>query len=256
MELETQIQTETENLTPATPRSSASASRSAALAPHFKNTPPTPVISARAPVIFSYQDYRQFLKNWFAWKKEVQPRYSGALFAKKAGLGSAALLGMVIRGERNLSYETIRAFTLPLHLKGREKAYFEKLVLFNQSKKSEDRTDFFEQLVSLSQGSGSGTLTKLKDYARYLSRWYIVVIRELVLLPEFQPNPEWITEKLKKKITKREAESAWKILLDLGMVKQNPSTGRFEQIESSLEIDPGSGFFKSHSRCDRWGEFR
>src|ERR1035437_8730833 len=79
--------------------------------------------------IFSYLNYREFLAHWFQAKKEVQQGYSGSLFAKKAGIGSPTLLGMIIRGDRNLSAETIRAFIRALGLKGKEAIYFEKLVL-------------------------------------------------------------------------------------------------------------------------------
>ena len=38
------------------------------------------------PSVFDYQDYRAFLKDWLFWKKQVQPGYSAAIFARKAGI--------------------------------------------------------------------------------------------------------------------------------------------------------------------------
>ena len=192
-----------------------------------------------APHIFDYRDFRSFLKDWFGWKKQVSRGYSGATFARKAGLQSHTLLGMVIRGERNVGYHTIRSFTKALSLKGREKIFFEKLVLFNQAETSEDRSDFFEQLVSLAEGSGREILTQLKDYARYLSHWYVAAVHELVLLEDFKADPEWISAKLKRKITKKEAAEAWDILLSLGMVRLDPASGRFAQIHVVMDFDSG-----------------
>lgn len=192
-----------------------------------------------APNVFLFDDYRLFLSQWFDWKKRVQRGYSGAVFAKSAGLSSHSLLGMVIRGNRNLSAKTIRAFCRALSLKGQQALYFEKLVLFNQSGNSEDKAYYLDQLVSVSGGNGKTILTKIKNHARFLSHWYVVAVRELVDLTDFKADPEWISRKLKRKITKRQAREAWEILLELGMVAKNPASGRFEPQELGIDIDPG-----------------
>jgi uncharacterized protein (TIGR02147 family) len=189
------------------------------------------------PDLYSALNYREYLAQWFAARKKLQSGYSGALFAKKARISSHTLLGMVIRGERNLSTETIRGFIRALGLRSKEALYFEKLVLFNQSKDSEDRAYYFEQLHALSQSNGRELITKIKNHAAYLSHWYIVAIRELVALEGFQADGEWISRKLKKKITKKQAEEAWALLLELGLVKETASG--YEVVDPLMDIDPG-----------------
>ena len=95
--------------------------------PHVGGLMPLPPLSqspvSLAPVspdVYAFQDFRAYLTAWFQWKKQVQPHYSGAIFAKKAGFNSHTLLGMVIRGQRNLSATSIRAFCRALGLKGKE----------------------------------------------------------------------------------------------------------------------------------------
>src|SRR4051812_43188688 len=83
-----------------TPKSTKAPARAAA----------PPSATTQAPIVFDYKDYRVFLSDWFRFRKTLQPQYSGALFAKKAGLNSHTILGMVMRGERNLSASSIRAF--------------------------------------------------------------------------------------------------------------------------------------------------
>jgi len=191
------------------------------------------------PDVYRYQNYREFLKDWFNWKKKTQASYSGAMFARKVGLSSHTFLGMVIRGDRNLSYNTLVSFTKALDLKGGERTYFEKLVLFEQAKNSEDRKNYFDDLTSLSMKKGNSVLTDLKNYVKYISCWYNVAIRELVYLKDFNPDPEWISQKLKKKISKKEAQLSWELLLDLKLVKQNNSTGKYEVSDPAIDIDPG-----------------
>jgi uncharacterized protein (TIGR02147 family) len=195
------------------------------------------------PDLYSCLDYREYLAQWFAARKKIQSGYSGALFAKKARISSHTLLGMVIRGERNLSTETIRGFIRALGLKSKEALYFEKLVLFNQSKDSEDRAYYFDQLHALSQSHGRELITRIKNHASYLSHWYVVAIREMTALEGFRPDGEWISRKLKKKITKKQAEEAWALLLELGLVKeiaQSDGSKHYEAVDPKMDIDPGT----------------
>ena len=195
-----------------------------------------------APRVFDYDNYREFLSDWFSWKKSSSPSYSGAVFARKAGLSAHTLLGMTVRGQRNLSHDTIRAFTRALELKTREALFFEKLVLFNQSRSGEDKAYYLEQLLSVSQGNGKRLLTKIKNHARYFSNWYVVAIKELVACEGFNADPEWIVERLKNKISRKQAQEAFTLLLDLGMLKEEISKdgqNKFLVVHPSLDIDPG-----------------
>lgn len=196
------------------------------------------------PNLFNYQNYRNFLQDWFKHKKENTPHFSGAIFAKKAGFNSHTLLAMVIRGQRNLSPTTIRRFGQALELNSRESIYFEKLVLFCQATNSSDKTHYLEQVLSLSQGQGRDILTRIQNHALYLSHWYFVAIRELVAVPGFRADPDWIVQKLKRKITRKQAQEAWQVLLNLGLVAKDERPSAKEDgyriVHPSLDIDPGS----------------
>lgn len=190
-----------------------------------------------SPVIYDYLDYREFLNDWITWKKQVMSGFSGAAFARKAGFKSHTLLSLVARGERNLTYKTIRSFAKGLGLSVKEKLYFEKLVLFNQSQKDEERLEFMNELSMLASKSDRQLVTQLNDYAKYVSHWYIVVIKELCVLDDFDPKPEWIVKKLKNMITKKQAKEAWELLVDLGQVEQIHS--KWQPATPAVDIDPG-----------------
>lgn len=200
---------------------------------------PSTAAVASLPRVFEYADYRAFLRDWTHYKKMSSPAFSGAVFARRARLQSHTLLGLVIRGQRNLTAQSIRAFVRALDLTAREALFFEKLVLFNQSKDSEDKAYYFEQLHSVSQGAGKRKLEAIRDYANYLKYWYIPAVRELVLLPGFKPDAQWISERLKSKITRSEAQAAWKVLLELGFVRPGAEPGQFVQTHPRIDIAPG-----------------
>jgi uncharacterized protein (TIGR02147 family) len=192
-------------------------------------------VSSPQPSVAEYDCFREYLSDWFAWKKTRNPSYSGALFAQQAGLSAHTFLGMVIRGQRNLGHDAIRAFVRALELNGREAIYFEKLVLFNQAKKADDKAYYLEQLQAVS-GRNQKLVTRIKNHAEYLSHWYNAAIRELVGLKSFKADPEWISAKLKNRITKKQAKDAWQLLIDLGMVEK--SADGWRPVDPALDIDP------------------
>lgn len=198
----------------------------------------TTPMSAQSPRVYDYRDYRKFLSEWLAWKKATQTSYSGTVFAKKAGLASHTLLGMVIRGERNLSYKTIQSFTKAIGLERHEREYFEKLVLFNQATNADEKSYQLSQLVHLGRSQGSSTLERLQDYSDFLSHWWVIALYELVNLHDFSEDPAWIARTLKRKIQPRQAERGLEILQRLGLVERD-AKGRLTTAHAAIEIDPG-----------------
>jgi uncharacterized protein (TIGR02147 family) len=245
--LETEL-TQTQTLSTPTASRETKRVNHSLVSPEVKPAEGTLVAS---PSVFDFRDYRPYLGQWLQWKKQENPQYSGAIFAKKAGLKAHSLLGMVIRGERNLSYEPIRGFTRALGLKGRETAFFEKLVLFNQARSSDDKRVYFEELLAAAQPTSSGQsgsakafdlLTQIKDHASYLSHWYVVAIREMVELGDFEEAPEWIAAKLKHRITAKQAKQALELLLKIGLIARETAPdgkARMAIRNPIIDIDPG-----------------
>lgn len=192
------------------------------------------------PSVFDYRDYRVFLNDWFLWKKQIQPHFSGSVFARKAGLASQTLLRMVTRGERNLSYRTVRAFLKALGLRAKEAAYFESLVLFNQAQDSEEKTFYLNQLQALSRGSGRDILNKLQDHAQFFSHWYTVAIYLMVDTEDFVADPEWIAQRLKRKVTRKQAADTLALLTKLKMVDTDKNTGKMKITAEQIDVDPSS----------------
>ena len=192
------------------------------------------------PCVFGYLDYRVYLTDWHAWRKGKQASFSGALFAKKAKLRAHTLLGMVIRGQRNLSQNTVAAFVRALGLSAKRAVYFEKLVFYTQAKHPDDREIYFQAMVRVASGSrqAAAGLKPLADYSRYLSSWTFIVVRELVQLADFRPDAEWIARKLKGRLTKREAQIAWDTVLELGLVCFDDMLQRYRTDKGALDVDP------------------
>jgi len=80
--------------------------------------------------IFDYTDFREFLREKFEECKKSNPAFSYRYFSKKAGLKSTNFLKLVIKGESNLSVETIHKFAAAFSLGKMETKYFQNLVFF------------------------------------------------------------------------------------------------------------------------------
>lgn len=185
--------------------------------------------------VFDYIDYRLFLKDKLAELKENNSRFSFRLFARLAGLSSPGYLKMVMDGERNLSPTSINQFAKGLKLGKKEAMYFEALVLFKQAKSEAERDMYLERLSALKPQPKLMGISK--DQFEYFTHHYYVVIREMVALPDFKEDEEWIASHMSTPIKAKEAREAIDTLLRLGLVHRDED-GKLVQADGSLTTEP------------------
>jgi uncharacterized protein (TIGR02147 family) len=83
--------------------------------------------------IYQYDNYRDFLRDYYTEMKETSKGFSFSQFSHLSGLGSANYIKFIIEGKRNLTVETIHGTSVALRLIGKEIEYYEALVLANQA---------------------------------------------------------------------------------------------------------------------------
>lgn len=186
-------------------------------------------------MLFEYKDYRQYLQDRFAADKKQHSYFSYRYFARMAGLSSPGYLKMVMDGDRNLSPNSIHKFNTAFKHNKKEGAYFEALVLFNQAKNGEERELYLDRLRGLKPPAQVQGLEK--DQFEYFTRKHFVVIREMVALPHFREDYEWIGKNLQPPIKAREVEHALEVLLRIGLVRRNEN-GKLVQSHASLSTPP------------------
>lgn len=168
--------------------------------------------------IFNYENYRDVLKDFYTQQKAKYPgKFSFRYFSRQAGFKASNFLQLIMKGKRNLSYESIKKISEVMDLRGRRHDYFENLVLFNQAQSDEDKTRYYEKMVSFKEYQNARMMTDSQKL--YFSRWYYPVIREMVKWPKFQGNPEWIATHLVPQIKTEEAENALQILKKLKLIE-------------------------------------
>lgn len=166
--------------------------------------------------LFSYQDYRQYLRDFYAEEKKRNPKFSFRYFARIAGLPSFNYLKLIMDGKRNLTPFYIKKFVKGLKLNGFGTTYFETLIQMNQSRDPLIQKECFKKLIRIIRGANG--LEVPRDKEEIYDKWYHWAIREMTLLPDFKEDPEWISKQLKGSITPTQAKKSLSLLKKLRLV--------------------------------------
>lgn len=169
--------------------------------------------------IFSYLNYRHFLRDYYLDKKRQNKSYSYRVFNRAAHLTSPSFFKLVCEEKRNLSEKTINSFIKALTLKEKEAQFFRVLVCFNQATTFEDKNFYYKQLCYFKEYNDVKQLEP-KQYLFY-SKWYHAAILEMARLNSFREDPRLIAKKLYPPITPKEATESLTLLCDLGLLKKD-----------------------------------
>lgn len=180
--------------------------------------------------VFSYTDYRQLLKDYMKVRQARESHFSLRMFSRLSGFQCHNYMSLILQGKRNLASDHVRAITGVLKLTRQETEYFEILVAFNQSRTKDLQNRYITKLLSYWKRNPVTTLNP----AQYeiVSRWYCLVIREMVLLDDFKNDPEWIARRLGKPVTASDVEEALRLLKECALLKE--VDGKLTQVDSNV----------------------
>jgi uncharacterized protein (TIGR02147 family) len=186
------------------------------------------------PVITTYENYRDFLRDWYAWMKETHSGFSFRSFSRWAGFKSPNQLQLIIQGKRNITSETLPTFVRVLKLKRRERSYFELLVNMNQATTPEGKASF---LAEISEHFRREQDNLRHSQYEYLLKWYYPVIRELITTKGFRADRHAITRRIGHGITPRIVDAALARLEQLGLI-QKEGEDRYRQKDAIVSTGP------------------
>lgn len=197
--------------------------------------------------IFEFDNFRDFLMI----AGFPQGNYNGRSntlqkWANRLGYKSPSSLNMVLKGARLPSREMQRALVKDLLLSSKEAEFFELMVEKEKCEnKGKPSSDILERLNKLSGGKSSFQVP-LKEFS-LISKWYFIVIRQLVGTPEFIEDVDWIAKKLRKRVSGRNIQMALETLEDLGLIERDQS-GELIPTSKPLRMKngPQSAAIQSH----------
>ena len=185
---------------------------------------------ADSPDLFTYLDYRQFLDDWFAARKEANPRYSHRAFSRRSGQKSPSFLKDLIEGRRNLTPATLPGVITALGLDTSEASFFGALVQLEQADTAAEQQEAWDHIAATRRFLEARRIEG-EGFA-YLSRWYYPAIRELARIPGFRADPGWIRHRVHPTLTVRQVEAALESLKTLGV--RGEGDGKLESREATL----------------------
>lgn len=188
------------------------------------------------PQILDYKDYRRFLSDFYYFKKNLRAGFSFRRFSQMVGVSSPNYLQLVMHGKRNLSDETAARVAKALGLLGPEKRYFIALVARENAKSEDQRLQAQNEILRSVKDLVSKEIPRAKVHV--LTEWYHLVVRELVLLRDFEPSGDWISQRMRGWISPAEAERSISFLLKSGFLQNHG--GRF--VQSDPVLDTGNAF--------------
>ncbi|WP_295904224.1 DUF4423 domain-containing protein [uncultured Bdellovibrio sp.] len=187
------------------------------------------------PNIQEYHDYLEFLKDWIEYLKEREKGFSLRKVAKEAGIASG-YLPMCFSRKRVLSLRTYEKIKPLLKLSAKEEKYLDLLRVIAESEEPKMRVQALTDLQKLKDYKESNR-SELEVH-QYLSRWYYVVIREMVNMPEFNGKAEWIQERLRGRVSQKEIEEALQFLVNFGFIVKNDQ-GKYAVVDKQLNCEEG-----------------
>lgn len=190
--------------------------------------------AASKPDIYSYHDYRQFLRDWFLYLKHDH-HLSTRQVAKTSSV-SESYLSMVLSGSRRLSEEQLTKMAPALKLERSEASYLEWLITITEAESMDVQLDALKKIQRFRRYRNLNPL-EIETY-KYLQHWYHIAIRELAQLPGFQLEAKWIQSSLRYKVSLPEVKNAIGFLIDHGFLKVDEK-GKFIKPEKLIECKTG-----------------
>lgn len=192
--------------------------------------------------IYSYNNYREYLKDFYSFKKEQRSGFTYARFSVDAKLGSPNYFKLIADGDKNLTSANIIKFTTALELSEIESDYFEALVNFNQAKDALEK-EYYQKRVERIKNSMSSEAINQKKLEEFefesISNWTYHAVMILTNLSDFRESPKWIAKKLYGLVSEEEAANIISRLMTLGLLKYDEN-GRliqsFKQLKTSPEL--------------------
>jgi len=181
--------------------------------------------------LFSYTDYRLFLKDYLEDKKNSNPNFSLRVLSDKCGFKARDFVLRLINGTRNISKSGIFKLCTGLQLSGKEAEYFEDLVAFNQAKNHNEKEHYYQKLSEVRR---YGKVQKLRDEQfEYFSQWYHAAIRSILPVINFKDDFAALGKYLDPPINAGQAKQSVELLLRLGLLEKK-GKGKYQTSAPSL----------------------
>lgn len=180
------------------------------------------------PDLFTYLEYREFLKDAYEERRKSQPYFSYRFIGNKVGMDSSYLTRL-FQKKLHLGDDLVERMAGAFGLSGDSLEYFRNLVAFNKTKSEAQARVFHEQLMRL---RGVGYNVVREDQVEYFGNWIHAALRSMLDYLPFDGDYEALGAMLSPPCSGEEAKRAVFLLERLGMARRTEKG--FEILDDHL----------------------
>ncbi len=174
------------------------------------------------------------MQDFYLYKKDLKTGFSFRRFSEMARIKSPNYLQLVMRGQRNMSEVVGRSVSKVMGLNSAEASYFLALVRRDNARDAESAESAHKDLFRAVKKLVATKMNNEKQ-GKILSHWYHLVIREMVFLPDFKADGQWVSERMRGVISPKEAAESLRLLMESGFIAFDADTGAMKAAVPVLD---------------------
>lgn len=185
--------------------------------------------------IFHYTDYREYLRDFIAVKKQTSRGFSIRQLCLNAGISTENYILRVIRAQRNLGPRNAERLLEALRLENTERQYFHLLMQKENARTVESKMKYFERIQSIQRRRKVENRTIDNSILR---DWHTMVILELARCLNFSFEPANISRSLNKNVSPFQISESIDFLVNKGYLSKK--NGKWKVNEFSIGTTDGT----------------
>jgi uncharacterized protein (TIGR02147 family) len=182
--------------------------------------------------IYSYDDFRLFLKHRWERRKKEDPSCTARSFAAEAGISNPGFLNDVIKGKRGLSRAARGKIARAFHLSPAESEYFMLLVDYGLAKKENVRQELYRQILFRRSRSRFARLNPAQS--RYYADYRYPLVYNAIMACDFRGDYDMLAGFIYPAIPASHLVRYVRDLCEWGLVHQE-ADGRYVVTERFIE---------------------
>lgn len=143
------------------------------------------------PNIFEFLDIREFLSEYYKYRKSQSNKFSYETWANELGIKSRSLLRMVVLGQRQVSAIFAEVLSYGFQFKPAELKYYFLLIDYSQAKSKAQKSFFWKQMLTI---LGSSHQRKEILEPEFLASHWLPKIQTILSFTDLERTPEKIEE--------------------------------------------------------------
>lgn len=194
--------------------------------------------------IKTFTDYRAFLRSYAYEAKKRNGQWTLGIWANQLGLKDTSSLTKILNGQRHPGPQVTEKLCKHFKFNLRDRAYFQDLVTLYKNQNNPRLCVALLEKMGKQFPQSDLAIIDTRSF-EFFSQWYVMPLREMVRLPWFKEDAEWIASQFKFKVTVQEIKKALELLLTLGLIKREGSklqiahgrvSSSFDQKNEGLKI--------------------